>query len=472
MSLLSTFGILFETDSEKAVREIDGVDKSLDNAEGTANDTAGTFDDLGVSVDESASSFFGLSDGVATAAAGLLAITGIFAGITSQALATDEIGKFSETMGLAIEDVGAWDEAVARSGGSSDAFRGSIAGLNGQLTDISLTGGGEASEVFARLGVDAVDAGGKIKGAFEVLPELADSFQNLSKAEAVGFGQKLGLDQGTILLLQQGRVAVEDLVKRQKELGVATKEDYQAAAEFNDALDDSKQSMASLFTSAGTTILPLLTSMLKGFEVIGKWMKENKTLVTGFFIGAAGVITAIYLPAIASAAAATLVAAAPFIAIAAAVAAAGAAFAILYEDVVAYMGGQDSYIGDLAKKYEWFGDVVDSVIGGVKSSLKSLDEAFSSVQSFLGFGDDEISANLDKAIKITGAIDGNPLNGQTSASIVNSQQSQSRINNVNVGNTTVNTQATDAAGVASAVSGNLNNQVSMAIAQLDDAEAY
>ena len=472
MSLLTTFGILFETDAEKAKREIDDVDKSLSNTERTANDTADSFDDLGGSVDESSDSFFGLSENLVSVAAGLVVVTGLFAGITSQALATDEIGKFSQVTGHAIEDVGAWGEAVKRSGGDASAFRGTLESLTDQLTDISLTGGGEASEIFARLGVDAVGAGGKIKNAFEILPELADSFQNLSKTDSLAFGKKLGLDQGTILLLQQGRVAVEELVLKQKELGVATKEDAAIAAEFNDALADSQQTFANLFTSAGTTILPLLTSMMNGFESLIGWIKENETLVTGFFIAVAGVISAVYLPTILSAAAATLVALSPFILIGAAIAAVGAGFALLYEDVVAYIGGQESFIGDLAKKYQWFGDIVNGVIEGIKSGFGSLSELFDNTLSLLSFGDDEISANLDKVIKITSAIDNNPLNGQTSASIVNSQQSSSRVNNVTMGATIVNTQATDAAGVADAVSGNLNNQVSMAIAQFDDAEAY
>lgn len=490
MSLLTTFGILFETDAEKAKREIDDVDKSLSNTESTANDTADSFDELGGAVDESANSFFGLSDGLVSAAAGLVVVTGLFAGITSQALATDEIGKFTETLGLSIEETGAWGEAVKRMGGDASAFRGTLEGLNDQLTNISIDGGGQISETFARLGINAVGAGGKIKSAFEVLPELADSFEKLSRSESAAFGKKLGLDQGTILLLQQGRVAVEELVLKQKSLGVATKEDAAAAAEFNDALADSQQSFTHLFTTAGTTILPLLTTMMKGFDAVASWMGDNKTLVAGFFIGAAAAISYIYLPAILSAAAATLVAMAPFLLIGAAIAAVGVGFALLYEDVVAYLGGQESFIGDLAKKYEWFGDIVEGVVNGIKSSFNSLTElfddvmnsipdiagafgdAFGDAKSFLGFGDDEINANLDKALKVTGAIDSNPLNGQTSASIVNSQQSSNRVNNVTMGATTVNTQATDADGVASAIGANLNNQVSMAIAQFDDAEAY
>lgn len=515
MSLLTTFGILFETDAERARREIDGVDQSLEHTEQTANDTTGAFDDLNDEIDNSTDSFFDLSDGLSKAAAGLVVVTGLFAGITAQALGTDSIGKFSETLGFSVEEVGAWGEAAIRSGGSAEAFRGSLASLSGQLTDISLTGGGAAAETLARLGINAVGAGGKIKSAFEILPELADSFANLSKSQSVAFGQKLGLDQGTILLLQQGRVGVEELVKRQKSLGVATKEDAAAAAEFNDVLADSRQEFQKIFTTAGTTILPLVKAVRKGFEAMSSWIKENETLVTGFFVGVAGAITYTFLPAIVAAASAAIAMALPFVAMAAVVTAVGAAFAILFEDVVAYVNGQQSYIGDLAKKYEWFGDIVDAVIAGVKASFESLqgvfdwlvtlftspneaikqlgdniqsmiddalnlipsigdaiDNSLSDLQGLLGFGDDEISANLNKAIMISGAIDNNPLNGQTSASIVNSQQSSSRVNNVNIGATSINTQATDAAGVASAVSGSLNNQVSMAIAQLDDAEAY
>lgn len=562
MSLLSTFGILFETDAEKAKREIDDVDKSLSKTEGTAGDTADSFDELTVATDDSAASFFGLSEEMAVTASGLVVVLGLFAGVTSQALGTDELGKFSAMMGLSVEEVDSWGEAVIRAGGTAEGFRGSLQSLTGQLTDISLTGSGAAAEVLARLGINAMTSGGQIKSAFDILPQLADSFQHLSKAESVGFGQKLGLDQGTILLLQQGRVAVEDLVRRQRELGVTTEEDAKAAADFNDQMADSKQSMRSLFTAAGTTILPLLTQMLKGFQVVGGWMRQHKNLVAGFFIATGVAITVFYLPAIASAAAATLVAIAPFLAIGAAIAAVGVAFALLYEDVIAYIGGQQSFIGDLAKRYEWFGMIAKGVTDGVNFAMKEMseftgemfknmqgaieflsevfsrvfggitdefstvgfdmnkvvaliihafgmlgdaiagtlsviaspiestkallnemltflpdvgkgvDDALSGVKSLFGFGDDEIDANIEKSLAVQSEINSNPLSGQTSASIVNSASSVSRVNNFNVAGSTINTQATDAAGINDIANKNLTSQVEMAIAQLDDAEAY
>jgi len=487
MSLLTTFGILFDVQSKKAKKDIDDVEKSLDNTEKQANDTAGSVDDLSTSVDDSSKSFVGLSDRLVTTAAALTVITGLFAGLVAQAASTDEIGKFSETLGLSIEDVGAWGEAVKRSGGSVSGFRSTLAGLNDQLTNIRINGGGQISETLARLGINVVG-----KNAVEVLKDVSDAFKNLnlSKSESAAYGKMIGLDQGTILLLQQGRVAVEDLVNRQKALGVANKEDAKAAADFNDALADTQQASMHLFTTVGTTILPMITSMIRGFESVSSWISEHQSLVTGFFIGVAGAITYMYLPAIISAGAATLATMSPFIIIGGAIAAVGVAFAVLYEDVVAYLGGQGSFIGDLAKKYTWFGDIVEGVVDGIKLGFNSLTEIFDrvmssipdianslknslgSVKDFFGFGDDELRANMDKSVSITGEITNNPLNGQTSASIINSQQSSSRVNNVNVGGTTINTQSTDAEGIASAVGSNLNNQVTNAISQFDDAEAY
>lgn len=46
-----------------------------------------------------------------------------------------------------------------------------------------------------------------------VLPELAESFEKLSKQESAALGQKLGLDQGTIMLLRRGRREVEDQIR-------------------------------------------------------------------------------------------------------------------------------------------------------------------------------------------------------------------------------------------------------------------
>ncbi len=508
MSLLGAWGILFETDADKAKKDIDGLDKSLNDVESSSEGVTSSVDEMSFSIDESAGSFHNLTAGLGAAIGGMIALTGLAAGMASQAIETDEMFKFSQVLDEYVEKIDAWGQAVKRSGGTAEGFRGSLAGLNRQLTDISLTGGGDSAEVFARLGIDALDSSGKIKKAFDILPELATAFEGLSKGESVGFGEKLGLDRGTILMLQQGRVSVEELTARMTKLGVTTKEDGEKAAAFNNALADSSQALSNVARDTNSKVLPALTYMLKGFTKIVGWIKENKTFVTGFFIGVAGAITAFYLPAIISATVATFALLAPFIVAGSAIAALGLAFAVLYEDIMAFVNGQDSFIGDVIKSYErlkggvidaidgikntfknianwfsklfiapkeallelkdWIFEMIDSIVSKVMGVGESFAETLNGIKSFFGMGDDEVSANLNKAITLTNDMNKNPLNSQTSNSIVNTQQSSSRVNNFNIAGSTINTQTTDAKGVMAIANNDMKNKIAAANLDMND----
>jgi phage-related protein len=82
--------------------------------------------------------------------------------------------------------------------------------------------------------------------------------------------------------------------------------------------------------------------------------------VQGFAIGlgaaltlVAGILWGTYIPAWTAAAVAQAIALAPILAITAAVIAFGAAVALVWEDVQAFLHGQPSLLGELVKKYEW-----------------------------------------------------------------------------------------------------------------------
>ena len=558
-SLIETFGILFESDA-------DDVKKGVNDAEDAAEDLESKLDDVDKTAEELGESFLDIISSAKGAIAGIVGFGALVGGVLNAAQMTDEVGKFSETLGLNVEDVGAWSEAVARSGGDVNSFRGSIQSLTSQLTDFALTGGGPAADVLARIGVNATNSGGKVKSAFDILPELADRFSQLSKADSFAFGQKLGLDQGTILLLQQGRVAVENLVDRQKKLGVATQEDYLIAAKFNDQWDDTKQVFNSLFVTVGTTVLPGLASILGLVQDMVFFLADNSDLVVGFFVGAGVAILSYYLPAIGAAAASTLIAIAPFLTAAAAVLAIGAAFALIYDDIQSFIKGNDSIVGRIADKYPAIGELVkglivifkglfeiimalggvladvfttslgtiltvldelvgavlsainamlggftglgdgmestiksavDSIIDLIKSAggvvtdfLDSISDAASGISDFFSGekeakiiveGDSEelnnqriikqLEANLEKANISFSNMDSNPLNGQTSNSIVNASRTISRDISLQFGDTNINTAATDSEGIARSANSELAKQFRTAVENYDDGVA-
>lgn len=339
------------------------------------------------------------------------------------------------------------------------------------------------------MGVTATSAGGQVKSAFDVLPELADSFQSMSANESFSFGKKLGLDQGTILLLQQGRVAVDDLVERQKMLGGVTQEGYEAAAIFNDQLDDSKRVFNSLWMSGNSTILPLLTDMLKAFEGVVLWVRQNQELVTGFFIGVAGAITIAYLPAITSAAAATLVAVAPFVAIGAAIAAVGVAVAILYEDFQAWTNGSSSLLGDVFGSFESFKVKVLAIFDSISDKWNEFSDGFADsvkvVGEFLGLIDEEtaegedqksttpkpygqMKQNTDSAMSTAYAYGANPLNNGGASSYKQKNQNI----NVEVGGATIDARGMTGEQAQQAFSSSLNDNLKNTLGQMDDGVDY
>lgn len=475
-SLLETFFILFESDSKDVKRGAEEAGKVVDDLEDKLKDTDVATKDIG-------KSFLEIMKSSKAAIAAVLGFGGITAAIINSAQQTAQIAHFSRAIGLNMVEVGAWSQAVIRAGGSAEGFQSSISSLTGQLTEFSLTGGGKIGETFARLGIQAFNAGGKIKTAFEVLPELADKFEQMSKAQAVNFGQKLGLDIGTILLLQQGGRSVDELIRKQKELGVATEEDAQAAIEFNIAWQNFVQRAQRGIMDLANIMLPVLENILDSFGDFVQFFKDNEDLISGFFIGVAAAITLKYLPAIIRAGIATFAAMAPFILIASAIAAVGVVVALVYEDIVKFNKGQNSLIGEAIKKWPILGDIIE----GVKNSFVSLFDIagkvfkvikeifsgdFSSIIDLFTMPDflEKFRINMETGKSAFQEAQNNPLSGQTSNSISNANTAN-RNTSVSVGSVSVDARGGNSEEIAAGVGTALSDQMKQAISDFDDGVA-
>jgi hypothetical protein len=487
MSLLSTFSILFDTDAKKATSETDGLSKALDDVEESATGATGGVDGSTESYNESTVSIGALTKSMMGMIAAYVTFDAIASKIIDNATSIDSMGKFTQTLGFNIAEMDAWGTAAERNGGSAEAFRGTIESLQTSLQDMEITGGGEMINTLAMIGIQATGAGGKVKSAFEILPEIAEAFKNMSTAKSFAFGKKLGLDQGTILTLQQSRYEVDKLVERQKLLSGVTKEGYEQAALFNDQWDDTKRVFNSLWMSANSTILPLLQSFLKGLEVIVLWVRENQSLVEGFFIGVAGAIAAVYLPAISSAAAATLIAIAPFVLVGAAIAAVGFAVALLYEDIQAWVSGSKSALGEIVGKFDDFKDKITDVFDTISKKwadfIKFFTDTKKDITDFL-----DLSNVFSGGLSIQSGFTQQGFNPE-SQTLSNTERAQAMIDfysatqlnqggntmnqrtqnvNVNVGGANINASGMSQQQASQTFNDGLKQNIEMAIGQLDD----
>jgi hypothetical protein len=331
--------------------------------------------------------------------------------------------------------------------------------------------------------------------------------EGLDKAQAVFKIKELGItDNRTVEMILKGRKELERLIAKQKEQGVLTKENAEHARKFTEAWGTLGNAMDNIGLGVSTRLMPAFTMVLEWLGTVAEWLGEHQNLLIGFFGAIAAVVMAVYLPAMISAAAATLAATWPIIAIIAIVAALAAAFALAYDDIMAFADGNDSMIGRIFDKYpkvkeivygiidafKFMGQIVaqvfNSLLTGFKQMLdfvmtgiKQIASGVTTVAKFFGIGSDEpapgaagskgsgggqaasdvpmIEAGIAAGNSAIASANASPLNSTTSSAISNSSQQRSSETNVQIGELKVETQATDAAGMAAGASGALDKQL-------------
>lgn len=418
----------------------------------------------------------------------------------------DELGKFADQIGADIQDLQYWGNAVASAGGSAEGFRSTVERLTGSLSELSIKGTSRAKQYLDELGVQGLDpVTGKARDTFEVLKDISGAIEDMDKQQSSGILSKIGLDAGTIRLLQSGKVALDDVLKRQQELGAYTKEDAELTAQLNDAFSELGQSLKTVLIPVFRLITPLITSVTNTLTDIVVFVRQNSRAFEIFFGALAIAITALALPAIASLGAALWSALAPILPILIPIVAIFGILALVIDDFFGWMEGKESTFGDVFE--EWFGnvetareavelfaetwkaiggfilDVLKGIIGLfaqlivfiIKKLAQFVVEGFSGIRAFVnafidGAGNIRqvfgalfdwladkfsfVTSGLGKIRDIAAkfGFGGEPTAGTPgSPQPVGSQRNETVVNQdtqVSIGNVTIETQATDAQGIA------------------------
>lgn len=314
--------------------------------------------------------------------------------VTNQYLQqADAIGKMADSIGVDMEELQAWGEAAARAGGSAQAFQQSLQSMNRSL-QLAAQGQGEAAKMFQTFGIKVTDATGKARDSFDVLRDLAGAMEGMDKQKAMGFGQRLGLDRGTIMLLQSGKVAVDDLIRRQKELGVYTKEDAEITAKANDAIADLGQSMKAAAAIFMRAIVPAITWVTEHLTALVQDFRKHKTFYLAALGAIAAFLTAKMIPTLVKVGLLNARIWAPYAVVAGII----AGLALIFDDLWTYMNGGKSALEDywktlgtgpeLLEKFNKAWQAVrergTKVLNSIKNAAKAVFEFFTrNIDSFL-----------------------------------------------------------------------------------------
>lgn len=401
MSILDTFYILFKSDASDVKKGAEEAEKSTKKLESSLKNVNKESEAVG-------HSFLGMVRSAVGLFAAFKSVGAIIGDLKGSIDYITDLGQASTALDVNSQSLEAWGYAVQRTGGNAQQFQSSLQGL-------------------------ATHLGTTNKVALEVLPKLADTFSRLNNFQATRYGKSLGLDQSTILFLQQGRREVEAVIKRQKELGLVKKDDIEITKKYNYAIQDAQHAYRNFFNELVTPLLPGITKAINYFV-------EHKDIIVGTFVGIGIAAAALSAPFIAANAA--------VIAVTVAVGALIAAFALVFEDIKKFKEGAASVTGFVNKKLKAFR----------KKGTAAVHKLPNWLQKALG-----VKAP-DYAIKrAKDAVSAGTATPWTQGAL----GAGANTTNVNINAVNVNTQATDSNGIARDISGSLNDQIKQSNSYFD-----
>ncbi|AZD85012.1 hypothetical protein C4K14_2178 [Pseudomonas chlororaphis subsp. aureofaciens] len=415
MSLLDTFTILFESD-------VSTVDDGLSKSKKGSDDLIDSLKKADKQADQTGESFAGYATKALAALTAALSVGQIISGTIQKAQDITAIAQTAEALGEAVEDVDAFGRAAVAAGGDAQGARDSLTDMAEKIGEALSDTESGAAKAFSSLKIGLKDAEGQSKGAIAGVLDLAGAVEGMSKSEAVFKIKELGItDNRTVEMVLKGRKELERMLAVQKEQGVITKEAVENAKKLTEGMNKLRGALDVAGTGFMTSLIPALTKGVEWLTKLVDWAGEHSDFIVGFFMAIGAAVAVFYIPPMVAAAAATLAATWPIIAIGAAVAAMAALFALAYDDIMNFIDGNDSLIGQVFEKYPAVKAVVFSIIevfkslGGVVAEIwagiirgfkqvidfvmqgvKQIASGISTVASFFGIGSDDEKADGER----------------------------------------------------------------------------
>lgn len=184
-------------------------------------------------------------------------------------------GRMANQIGMSVQELSAWQEAVQRTGGSAQALDGTLDGLAQQFQEFKATNQSGLIPFLQQINLQFsqfIDKQGNFHPE-QLLLAFASRVKelNLNPAQASNIGRGLGIDQGTINLLLKGRDGVEEMLKKARDLGVTTEKDAENAQKLSTAFLNVKQAVTSAARVVLNELSPYITDAL---DFVTDWVSK------------------------------------------------------------------------------------------------------------------------------------------------------------------------------------------------------
>jgi hypothetical protein len=169
------------------------------------------------------------------------------------------LGRTSVLLGMNARDLDAWGGAVKSVGGTAEGFQATMQNIVGGLQKFKMgLGGEEVVTALARLGVRA-------KNGSVDLYQLADAIKRVKDAEgiqaALSLAEQLGMDRGTFQLMVQGSEQLHVLHDRFFDLSGVNEQNIKDAQELQEKWAEMRQSSSALANTLMGDLAPALKTI-------------------------------------------------------------------------------------------------------------------------------------------------------------------------------------------------------------------
>jgi len=188
--------------------------------------------------------------------------------------ASDEVEKLGRVTGISTDTIQEMTFAMEQVGGNAATMQSDLVSL---MSSMNSPIPGEFNQGLFLLGISTKKASGELKNVDEVLLDIADKMQGMSKQKQMQWGNKIGISKDTIMLLQEGRGEIERLRKQAQQIPVIIDpENLKNAREFNRQISLIGRVIGFLGQTIASAAGPAVKDIVSGLM---EWIKVNRKLI-------------------------------------------------------------------------------------------------------------------------------------------------------------------------------------------------
>lgn len=229
----------------------------------------------------------GVAAGIGAAIAAIVKIEKALIDMTKEAAdAAKQLQLLSSATNLSVESAQEWDYVLGTLGSSLEEAQGDLSALQEKMMDAA-AGTGEGAELFGKLGINVMDTSGKLKDTDTVLRELVATMQLMddeTERNAISSALLGGTGEKLTALYDQEAGALDDLIDKKRELGIASQAEVRELAKVSEAMLNLEQATDAAKTKVSAEFAPFLTDALEDISelvtALGAAAKESGLATT------------------------------------------------------------------------------------------------------------------------------------------------------------------------------------------------